>query len=53
MLSVMQTARNAGEIYATIHGLREMMFGLNQATNGLEAALESFGEDQDGAGTDG
>ena len=46
-------ARNAGEIYATIHGLREMMFGLNQAVNGLEEALANFGEEQDGAGTDG
>ncbi len=46
-------ARNAGEIYTTIRSLREMMFGLNQATDGLEAALESFGEEQDGAGTDG
>ena len=45
-------ARNAGEIYATIHGLKDMMYGLSQAVDGLEAALESFGEEQDGAGTD-
>lgn len=38
-------ARNAGEIYATIRGLRDMMFGLSQAIDGLEAALESFGEE--------
>ena len=45
-------ARNAGEIYATICGLKDMMFGLAQAIDGLEAAMENFGEEQDGAGPD-
>ena len=45
-------ARNAGEIYATIRSLKDMMYGLDQAIAGLEAALEGFGEEQDGAGTD-
>ena len=45
-------ARSAGEIYATINGLKDMMYGLAQAIDGLEAALEDFGEKQDGAGTD-
>ena len=38
-------ARNAGEIYATINSLKDMMFGLSQAIDGLETALESFGEE--------
>lgn len=38
-------ARNAGEIYATISNLKDMMYGLGQAIEGLEAALESFGEE--------
>ena len=42
-------ARNAGEIYATIHSLKVMIVGLEQAVDGLEAALENFGEEQDGA----
>lgn len=46
-------ARNAGEIYATIKDLKAMMLGLGQAIDGLEAALENFGEEQDAAGTDG
>ena len=46
-------ARNAGEIYATIHSLKDMVYGLTQAIDGLEEALGSFGEEQDGAGTDG
>ena len=37
-------ARNAGEIYATIHSLEIMARGLEHAVEGLEAALESFGE---------
>ncbi len=41
-------ARNAGEIYTTIRGLKDMMFGLGQAIEGLEAALESFGEETGG-----
>ena len=45
-------ARNAGEIYATIHSLKDMVYGLTQAIDGLEEALGSFGEEQDGAGTD-
>ena len=45
-------ARNAGEIYATISGLKDMMYGLGQAIDGLEAALESFGVEQDEAGPD-
>ena len=45
-------ARNAGEIYATINGLKDMMVGLGQAIEGLEAALANFGEVQDGAGPD-
>lgn len=46
-------ARNAGEIYATIKDLKAMMLGLGQAIDGLEAALENFGEEQDAAGADG
>ena len=45
-------ARNAGEIYATISGLKDMMYGLGQAIDGLEAALGSFGVEQDEAGPD-
>jgi len=45
-------AGNAGEIYATISGLKDMMYGLGQAIDGLEAALESFGVEQDEAGPD-
>lgn len=44
-------ARNAGEIYATINGLKDMMYGLAQAIDGLEAALESFGEESGGGGS--
>ena len=44
-------ARNAGEIYATICGLKDMMFGLAQAIGGLEAALENFGEETGGGGS--
>ena len=44
-------ARNAGEIYATICGLKDMMFGLAQAIDGLEAALENFGEETGGGGS--
>lgn len=46
-------AGNAGELYATINGLKDMMYGLGQAIDGLEAAMENFGEEQDAAGTDG
>lgn len=46
-------ARHAGEIYATIHTLKDMVHGLNRAIEGLEEALENFGEEQDGTGTDG
>lgn len=46
-------ARHAGEIYATIRGLKDMIYGLEQAVAGLESALESFGEEQDAGGTDG
>lgn len=46
-------ARNAGEIYATISGLKDMMYGLGQAIDGLEAALESFGVEEDASRTDG
>ncbi len=46
-------ARNAGEIYATIRSLKDMMYGLSQAIDGLEAALANFGEEQDAGGTDG
>ncbi len=46
-------AQNAGEIYATIHSLKDMMYGLGQAIDGLEAALESFGEESDASGLDG
>ena len=45
-------AKNAGEIYTTIRSLKDMMHGLSQAIDGLEAAMENFGEEQDGAGTD-
>ena len=45
-------ARNAGEIYATIRSLKVMIVGLEQAVEGLEAAMENFGEVQDGAGPD-
>ena len=37
-------AGNAGEIYATIRSLVVMARGLEHAVEGLEAALESFGE---------
>ena len=37
-------AGNAGEIYATIRSLEIMARGLEHAVEGLEAALESFGE---------
>ena len=37
-------AGNAGEIYATIRSLEVMARGLEHAVEGLEAALESFGE---------
>lgn len=41
-------ARNAGEIYATICSLKDMMYGLGQAIDGLEEALENFGEEAGG-----
>ena len=44
-------ARNAGEIYTTIHGLKVMIVGLEQAVDGLEAALENFGEETGGGGS--
>ena len=37
-------AANAGEIYATIRQLRQMEKGLHAAIEGLEGALEKFGE---------
>jgi hypothetical protein len=37
-------AGNAGEIYATIRSLEIMARGLEHAVEGLEAALENFGE---------
>ena len=37
-------AANAGEVYATIRLLKEMVEGLLLAIRGLEAALERFGE---------
>ena len=46
-------AGNAGEIYATIRSLTDMMYGLSQAIDGLEAALEGFGEEQDASRSDG
>ena len=46
-------AGNAGEIYATIRSLKVMIAGLEQAVNGLEAALESFGEERDASRADG
>lgn len=45
-------AGNAGEIYATIRSLTDMMYGLSQAIDGLEAALEGFGEEQDASRSD-
>ena len=42
-------ARNAGEIYTTIRSLKDMMYGLSQAVDGLEGALESFGEEAGGS----
>ena len=44
-------ARNAGEIYATIHSLKVMIVGLEQAVDGLEAAVENFGEETGGGGS--
>ena len=44
-------ARNAGEIYATIHSLKVMIVGLEQAVDGLEAALENFGAETGGGGS--
>ena len=46
-------ARNAGELYATIQNLKIMAEGLAEVIASLESALENFGEEQDGAGTDG
>ena len=46
-------AGNAGEIYATIRSLKDMMYGLSQAIDGLEAALEGFGEERDATRADG
>ena len=37
-------ARNAGEVYATIRQLRQMSAGLEAAIQGLERALDSFGD---------
>ena len=37
-------AATSGEVYATIRLLREMTAGLEAAIQGLETALESFGE---------
>ena len=37
-------AKNAGEIYSTIRALKIMTHGLEHAIEGLELALESFGE---------
>ena len=45
-------ARNAGELLATIKRLRVMAAGLNKISASLEGAMENFGEEQDGAGTD-
>ena len=45
-------ARNAGELLATIKRLRVMAAGLNKIIASLEGAMENFGEEQDGAGTD-
>lgn len=43
-------ARNAGEVHATICGLKDMVFGLTQAIDGLEESLDRFGEEmEDGA----
>lgn len=35
-------AANAGEVYATIHQLKQMASGLDAAIGGLERALEQF-----------
>ena len=45
-------ARNAGELYTTVLGLKTMAAGLEQAIAGLEGAMEGFGEEQDARGTD-
>lgn len=37
-------AAHAGEIYGTIRHLKEMQNGLQEAIQGLETALEHFGE---------
>ena len=37
-------AATAGEVYATIRQLRQMVAGLEKAIAGLEGALERFGE---------
>ena len=46
-------AGNAGEIYTTIRSLTDMMYGLSQAIDGLEAALEGFGVVRHAARSDG
>ena len=45
-------ARNAGELYKTILNLKVMAAGLEKVIASLEAALATFGEEQDAAGTD-
>lgn len=42
-------AATAGEVYTTIRQLREMERGLHAAIQGLETALDSFGEGAGGA----
>lgn len=37
-------AATAGEVYTTIHQLRQMVTGLEKAIAGLECALDRFGE---------
>ncbi len=37
-------AETAGDVYATIRGLRKLQVGIEKAIVGLEVALTSFGE---------
>ena len=46
-------ARNASEIDDTIRSLEIMVHGMLQSIDGLKGAMKKFGEERDGAGTDG
>ena len=44
-------AATAGEVYTTIHQLRQMVNGLEKAIAGLEDSLDNFGEVDSGGDT--